>query len=456
MVIVVLYTFAWFLTYIRQKNKIGKFSPSLLIIASYVVYGIFSILYYNNLDLYNYIYDIYRGHRDYHNVRVFPFIYLYFMLMLALYPSINYDKENIQHIQCPSIIIIHIFIIVYTVCSLTLLPTTISKISSNFYVLIGDSEGANLLYHMNRMSGSSEKGVAGFIGFVSIIQNIFSEINCFVFCYYMTLKKRKRILVNIEVFVITINFLVLAVSGGRTSIVMVLWAIIISILVFYPFFDNNVRGKVKFIGFCMLIILAIPVILITIGRFAGRSVFDSIISYIGMANINFNIYGLDANGIRYGDRTMNLFKRWLGLDTYEGIMEVRSAYSYMKMNDRLFYTFVGDFTLDFGPIVAIIIFVLFSISFFKLTKTKNNKITFHKLLIVFFTLCICSQGGMYLFYFSFVQGNLHICAFALMYVILWLDNSMKSSKEYRYISTNQNLYEKSVYKPHIRFVFALK
>ena len=86
---------------------------------------------------------------------------------------------------------------------------------------------------------------------------------------------------------------------------------------------------------------------------------ESIEWYYGQSFLNFNNYGLDAGGIRYGDRTANFFKSFLFDDVPHNFVERREKYSHLKIDDYYFYTFVGDFTIDYGPILAVLLFYNF-------------------------------------------------------------------------------------------------
>ena len=97
------------------------------------------------------------------------------------------------------------------------------------------------------------------------------------------------------------------------------------------------------------------------------------------------------------------------------------------MDDNIFYTFVGDFTLDFGPYVAPLIFLLFTGLILLLTKPQKNKIEFHQLLLIYLVACICMQGGMYLFAYSDTSGLKMVTLFTLYIILKW--NSNKSLKE---------------------------
>ena len=88
--------------------------------------------------------------------------------------------------------------------------------------------------------------------------------------------------------------------------------------------------------------------------------------------------------------------------------ERREKYPDLMINDEVFIGFVGDFTLDFGPIIAPIIFIIFTLFVFVKTRIRNETILFHQLILLHFVMCICMLGGMKLYPFSDVGGNLQL------------------------------------------------
>ena len=191
---------------------------------------------------------------------------------------------------------------------------------------------------------------------------------------------------------------------------------------FIPIEKRKIINRVG--GICLGIVIFLMTVL-TLSRFGNRyeGPLTYVVNYVGQGNLHFDTKALDAGGIRYGDRTANTFKRLLMFDDVpNSIMDVRSKYSHLKMDDSIFYTFVGDFVLDYGPILTIILFTVFSMITSKITKIKKNRLYFHQLIILFMVMCICTQGSFYLFNYSFT-GNLCIIAFALTYVIFWYDST---------------------------------
>ena len=126
---------------------------------------------------------------------------------------------------------------------------------------------------------------------------------------------------------------------------------------------------------------------------------------------------MDAGGIRYGDRTLNLFKRLIDPSTPKNFIERRDKYHNLEIDDYYFTTFVGDFCLDFGPIVTVFIFVIFNLWVISQIRPRDGTLKLHQLLLIYFAMCICMQGGMTLFAFS-DTGNLKMIILILLYVYL--------------------------------------
>jgi oligosaccharide repeat unit polymerase len=207
--------------------------------------------------------------------------------------------------------------------------------------------------------------------------------------------------------------------GQRGVVIINFLTIIVGYMLFRRYLNARINKAVNVIGIFAVIMLSLPIAAITLSRYQKEktAVSDYINWYIGQGNLYFNNHGLDAGGIRYGDRTLNLFKRLIDHDTPKNFVERREKYHNLDLDDNLFSTFVGDFTIDFGPYLATVIFVIFNLWVLSQIRVRGGTIKLHQLLLLFFTICVCMQGGMTLFSFS-DTGNLRIIAFALLYIYL--------------------------------------
>lgn len=421
---IVIYIMLWFWVFLKQKKK--GFGASAYLSLLFLTWAISALFLYNN-DLRN----------SFGELTLFPFLYLFTSVIIFMWPSIKYDTYKNVSIQCPSDFLVISFFIIYGLCSLIALPIIITQLRTNFTLILLDSSAGDLLYQMNMKNATTGNGITGLLGYAALIRNFFRECFIFLLFYYMTKRNRIRILTKYLIMVLVLDIFSALVSGGRTSFTMMMFAVGSAYFIFRDYWDDKMRKIIKIFGLMAGLGFLFIFITLTVSRFSANNYTNSplwsILSYLGQSPLYFNQHGLNADGIRYGDRTVNSFKALLGMNPPTDFFEVRSKYSYMSMNDSVFYTFVGDFTLDFGPLIAFVIFAVYSIWVTRCTRIRNKRISFHKLLLVYFTACVCSQGSMYLFYYSFVQ-NWTMVAFALMYFIFYLDYALR--KSHRYIEKN--------------------
>jgi len=89
-------------------------------------------------------------------------------------------------------------------------------------------------------------------------------------------------------------------------------------------------------------------------------------------------------------------------------------YQELKLNEGLFSTFVGDFVVDFGPILAFIIIVIMSIIFSRMIAHKGRVVPMHKLIPAYILgyIILC---GWHLYPFADFGGNLSLFIGFLLY-----------------------------------------
>lgn len=420
-VYLIIYVLLWLIVCYNYYKKV-KLSSGFVVVTSYLVYGIFAYLLYS---------DYFLG-GSYRELKLFPFLYLFAMMYIFLLPVFKYEKANVLQIKRPNNQLIQLFLTAYGICALVMLPNILSSLQEGITLLLLDSEGGTELYesaHENYVKRSA--GVSGIYGLFSIFYNTFSDVAKFFFFYYLTVGNKKKILILLFCVVLVIDLLYPISQGGRTDVVMNLFSMVMALMLFYPFYSTRVQKVTKSMSVILLTIVAIPFMALTISRFGEKDSGTSggILMYAGQAPLNFNINALDAGGIRNGDRTINLFKQFVFDNIPEDVDEVRAKYQHLKMDDSVFSTYVGDFVLDYGPIGAFVIFVCLSLLLSGKVRIVNRTISFKALLLVYFVLCVAMQGGMYLFYYSFLE-NLNIMAFIFTYIVLSVYSNPR--KEYLY------------------------
>lgn len=111
---IILYVTAWIVTIIVYQRKKQHFDAGSVVLFSYLLYSIVLLLLYNS------------PFYTFKQIRLFPFIYLFLMIMLAFSPILKYNAYKIKEIQKPTTIFLNKICIIFIIASLVQLPTIIS------------------------------------------------------------------------------------------------------------------------------------------------------------------------------------------------------------------------------------------------------------------------------------------------------------------------------------------
>lgn len=412
----------WLITFIFYQKRRKYFGAGSLLLLFYLSIAFVGIHLFNN-PFSDVVFE---------DIKLFPFLYLYVMLILASLPVLKFKESEITHIQQPSDMALNIVCFIVIISSMFQLIPIFTDFSNGLSrMLVDNSAGAEIYNDM--ISNYDEAGSGTIHNLPAIICNLTSNISILMLFYYLTReRKNKYIIVGLSISILLLILGSIAI-GGRGGVINILFTVIITYILLRKLMTDKIRKKIKQIGIIAISLIAIPIMLITYSRFGEDGddyVLHSMEWYYGQSFLNFNNYGLDANGIRNGDRTAALFKQIVWNDTPRNYLERRNKYSNMKMDESTFYTFVGDFTLDYGPILSFFIFACFFP--FILTKTKilNQTILFHQLVLIFLVVCICIQGAMSLFSFADIGGNLCLITLVLFYFWFKIDYNIQRRKNY--------------------------
>lgn len=415
---IIIYIILWTVTLFLYWRKNKTFNVGTFIISTYLLYAILSFFLYENF------------YKDYGfgELELFPFLYLYLMLLICLLPVMKYDEK--LKISQPSLSLLSSFTYIYLIASAVVIPVVFTKIYQGLFLILTTDTGGDDLYYFSHLDSAVEER-SFLYSKISIIYNIFSDVIVLVFFYFLTLPKvPKKILVGLFISIF-ISMLQSIANGGRTGITLKLLVIIASFFLFRNFLSKRIKIGVYLIG--SILVSFVAILLITIGESRFSSEDDNeanyqLLNYAGQAPLQFNKYGLDAGGIRYGDRTCSVFKKMITFQdvpmTYD---ECRQKYKKMKLDDSNFSTFVGDFALDFGPIGAAIFLSFFSFLVVRLSSPKDGTIMFHQLILIFLVMSICVQGGMYLFPYSY-KGNYILIGYIIAYFLFKWDYQRQNEK----------------------------
>lgn len=398
------YLILWILTFIGYHFMAKRIDSGSAIIGTYILYGIFSLITLND--------PIFSS--NYKELKIFPYIYLYVMILISMSPIIYQHCHYTKEIEDPKTRMWTILGWVIAISAVLMLPTIISNFGTGIVKLFTDSDAGKDAY-MEQVEGAESAG-GKIRNLPAVIFNALSDFCVFIFFYLLTQNKKKKLLIIALFCAMMIAIIIPITNGQRGGVIMEVMTIIGGYMLFRQYINRKINKVITKIGVILMITVSLPIAAITMSRFSsvGPSVSSFLTWYVGQGSLYFNNYGLDDGGIRNGDRTINLFKRIVVSDTPKNYTERREKYHNLEIDDDLFSTFVGDFTIDFGPIAAFIIFLIFNTYILSKIRQKDEMAKLDKLLLVYFAICVNMQGGMALFSFS-DTANLRLIVFAFIY-----------------------------------------
>lgn len=405
---------AWFVFFRTYRKRVCYFGVGSLIIASYTFYAIMSYIHYRDSLFF------------YGNLNFLPLVFLFIMLMIAFSPIIKFEKRGDVAIQKPSLMILNSISILFIICSFLSVPTWIGQLQDGLRMIILDPTGGLDIYHETMANSQWSTSNDGRItNLPAIISGLLAELSVVFFYYYLSLGEKNRLtrLLSWGILssVIILIFKDIAYSQRGPAIDR-MFCLIAMYFFFKRYLSNKINRVIKIVGIVFLAVFVLFIGAITISRFTDEGgAMNSVFAYSGMQNVNFSKYAFDNGGIRYGDRTCTIFKKMLGFrNVPNNFWEGREKYPHLKIDDGVFIGFVGDFVLDFGPIIAFLIFVVFNVFVINQTKIYNRTICFHQLLLLVFVINICINGGIKLYPYAYTD-NLKIIVFVIAYIIFRFD-----------------------------------
>jgi len=399
--------FLWLITiYVYQKKKriidSGTFLLSLNLICTLA-----SLFLINNNAF------------SFKELKIFPFVFLYVMILIVSFPVLKYDTRKFKFISIPSRLLMNTISLIFILPTFIMLPEIITEFSADISKLFVDSLAGQQLYDdawQEKYLGLKKQSK----NIPAILSGAMSGIGILLAFYNLTLKSPNRF-ITVGLFVSIFILILPSISKGqRNGLTETLLVLIPTYLILQKRISSKLNNLIKITGIIIIILLSVPFVLLTNSRFDNNkiNVGESIFYYAGQQNLFFNNFGLDNNGLRYGDRTFPFFKTILGFDNVpQNFWERRDKYPNLTINDEVFITFVGDFTLDFGPIVTLLFFLIISIIIYRIACLRNSVLYFHHLILIHLLIYVCSIGSLKLFPFSDISGNLKLSVYVITYFI---------------------------------------
>ena len=379
----------------------------------YLVISLFSLLLYNHPNFYN------RGLQ----ITLLPFLYFIIFFEITLYPIKYISRKKVLRIIPPNKLIFYSLTIFSVLISVLCLPSMISGFKTGILGIMTDNTMFKDIYVSNQLGLNSGSGS----NLPSVFQSVLGYISILMLFYYFTLEHKKLWIVISLLFSILILPGRYIASADRTGLVTFIFSLIGSFLLFRKFYTSRFLKYVKLLLYLPLVLIVVVIVAITFSRFTGDELSYSIYSYLGQPLVNFNLYCLDAGGDRNGDRVFSMIKGFINPNAAVSYEQRISKYSHLSIDESYFVTYIGDIVLDFGPIIAVILALLFFLLLKILIRYSSStyQYPFHNYVLIFIVLCMITEGWS-LYRYGDISGNVRLFGLVILYFIFKIFSSRPS------------------------------
>ena len=232
-ILLAFYTLLWVISFIWYHYKNRHIDGGSAVMASYIVYCFFSFITLNDE-----FFDI-----TYEHLRLFPFIYLYVMLMLALSPAIKLHRSHVIEIDDPhsKALLIPCFVVI--LCIFAQIPSVLSNFNSGFVSLLTDSDAGKEAYLV--AFENSESAGSAIRNLPAVLYNTLFDCSVFIFFFLLTRKDKNIIFLIFLFLAIIIGMIIPVMDGQRGSVIKCGLTIIAGYMLFRKFMTFLFRPQQK-------------------------------------------------------------------------------------------------------------------------------------------------------------------------------------------------------------------
>lgn len=316
------------LIYWRKRRKTDA---GLILLAVYSTIAIAGVFYY-------------ASNPHVWKLQLWSFIYLFVVVMLFFRPyffdsDILYQKLYVRNKQILKIFTF-LYILLAYIAIFYSINQAIENIESGAWSIIRNQLYEDEIELYTNQLERVAKIISGYLRPVAII----------LFFYYLTNKELKKIwLIILGLAIIAPMALTAINTASRGLLVNLAASLFIGYMIFRKGIPNSAK-RVLVIVSLILISLALSFSLaVTVSRFGESQKDSSLLSYFGQSMLNFN-YGLTDSIRKFGNGKyfFDWFLPFLGIDQIKG----NSLGTHFGTG---FFTFVGAWYIDFGPIGTFLI-----------------------------------------------------------------------------------------------------
>lgn len=350
------------------------------------------------------------------SISLFPFIYLFVTIVLLIRPLFYIEYNKISEIKLPPLNIMNLICAYIVVCAIYQLIVSMPEVKAGIDGMLSDSSNSIDAYLETTDENLNKKSLSGSLNFLGFFVSMGVGFSMFFFFVYLLYpNKNKWLMAGMIIAVMTQPIISLA-SGSREKVVTTIIVFLFMYVLLRPLLSKKIRKVISYGTVVMAALLFILFFIISYARASGNfeNLMSGLESYFGMSFLIFDDKCLFANGTREGNVVSPLINVLFGGRTYSQV-EIRDMYASLGVDNGVFYTFVGDFVLDYGPLLAFIILMAIAFFFNKKLRVKDSLTGGH---LVLYYVLLKLLSGFYLHQYTGVGGNITIILFVFLYLFL--------------------------------------
>lgn len=356
---------------------------------------------------------MYRNYVQINPITLFPFIYLFVLIFIWFYPLFRIDNKKVKGI-CGNRKILRILAILIVLINIP-----------PFY--------ENIMYALAHIGAQSDQFADNYedkAEYLSAISQILAKYSSYlriitpVLLFYFLQSFNRNKFISIGLIMSVFNPMLTSLNNGSRFVLVTDLLFVIGL---YILLNHALAKRVKFFIFkysmIVLPIVAVIFIVITLVRFSdhnGYSVWNWLSLYTGESYLNFNADMWNLKKFTNGDNSFFLFRHWLG-DYPTVFRDPDYLGGKVPIRMYVFYTFIGDFFVDFGAYITVLISIVSAFIFYRIAGKLKGYIPIYLVLIFAVYLKILVVGFTYYTYLNVQISLVYTLLIAFILYIFEVD-----------------------------------
>lgn len=337
---------------------------SLYIVGIWCVSSFFAILF-------QYAFDV-----KYEKISILPYAFLFICFCISFLPIVKCHKKMEDSTPCVLSGFLDKLIWIFIFASIIPFFENLRYVISSYGAI--DTSGLADAYD-DKMYGDGLKvtwlSSLGMIG--NSLDGAFIQLLVFIPFYFLTRKKINKYLLSFSFLPVLNHVLFQFAASGRAFVTQFILNAIFLILLFRKQIPiarlKKLRQVLLVVIPCFFVLLSILTLARGNSSNKGEDTSITVGFYVAKSHLDFNESLWNIRKHTEGDNSFGFVKDLIGLD----VPKDKNAYwNYSKTGiiPSLFYTYIGDWYMDFGPLITIVLFLIWSFVFLKIfVRTKGSE-----------------------------------------------------------------------------------